>query len=58
MQKAQEIVQGLLRNDEARTYAELEMKLDGVLANYRNSLEHDPSMERELYKHLTRHDEL
>lgn len=34
------------------------MKLDDALFKYRNTLDHDPSMERELYKQLVLHDEL
>jgi hypothetical protein len=58
MQKAREIVASLLGSKETGTYTELQMKLDGALINYQNSRAHDPSMERELYKHLALHDEL
>jgi hypothetical protein len=58
MGKAREIVQSLLGITETAAYTELEMKLDDALKNYRNSQAHDPSMERELYKHLAMHDEL
>jgi hypothetical protein len=58
MGKAREIVQSLLGITETAAYTELEMKLDDALKNYRDSPEHDPSMERELYKHLAMHDEL
>ena len=58
MQKAREIVQGLLGSKKTGTYIELQMKLDDALFKYRDTLEHDPSMERELYKHLALHDEL
>lgn len=58
MQKAREIVHNLLGTDKTDSYTELQAKLDGALKNYSNSNAHDPSMERELYKHLALHDEL
>ncbi len=58
MEKAREIVESLLGSEDTATQTELQMKLDGALENYRNSRAHDPSMERELYKHLVLHDEL
>ncbi|CAB3989861.1 Hypothetical predicted protein [Paramuricea clavata] len=58
MQKARELVASLLGSKETGTYTELQMKLDGALINYHNSRAHDPTMERELHKHLALHDEL